>query len=75
MTQAKSLKVYSEKYQPKLKTIISAKNFHINKKNNVCYLPLYLASEIIHEDVISNKIVFNCVISENVNEEQHFGVN
>ncbi|MCK4799168.1 MAG: DUF4143 domain-containing protein [Spirochaetes bacterium] len=46
VTQAKSLKVFSLKYNPKVKIIFSANNLSIDK-NNCCYkLPIYLASKI-----------------------------
>jgi hypothetical protein len=45
ITQAKSLKVFSEKYHPDYRTIISAKNLHVDTKNNVHRYPLYFASK------------------------------
>ena len=42
VTQAKSLKVFSEKYPPPFRTVMSAKNLHIDPE---CHrYPLYLAS-------------------------------
>ena len=46
VTQAKSLKVYAEKYSPKTQIILSAKNFSANKKSGIYHVPLYLASRI-----------------------------
>jgi len=45
VTQAKSLKVFSEKYNPPYRTIMSAKNLHVDTKNNVHRYPLYFASK------------------------------
>ena len=45
ITQAKSLKVFSQKYHPPYRTIMSAKNLHIDTKNNVHRYPLYFASQ------------------------------
>ena len=43
VTQAKSLKVFAEKYHPVYRTIMSAKKFKIDAKNRVHHYPLYLA--------------------------------
>ncbi|OGT29720.1 MAG: hypothetical protein A3E87_08710 [Gammaproteobacteria bacterium RIFCSPHIGHO2_12_FULL_35_23] len=43
VTQAKSLKVFNDKYHPPYRTIFSAKNLLIDKKNLIHYYPLYLA--------------------------------
>ena len=44
VTQSKSLKVFSQKYNPKYRTIISANNIFFDKVNNIHRYPLYLAS-------------------------------
>ena len=44
ITQAKSLKVFNERYKPKYKTIMSAKNLKIDIQNKTHNYPLYLAS-------------------------------
>lgn len=44
VTQAKSLKVFAEKYKPEFRTIMSAKNLHIDQINKVHNIPIYLAS-------------------------------
>jgi len=43
VTQAKSLKVFAKKYNPKYRTIMSAKGLQIDTKNKVHHYPLYLA--------------------------------
>jgi len=43
VTQAKSLKVFAEKYSPPFRTIMSARNLNIDNTNHVHHLPLYLA--------------------------------
>ena len=43
-TQTKSLKVFTEKYNPEYRTIMSARNFLADKINKVYKCPLYLAS-------------------------------
>ncbi|MCP4690791.1 MAG: ATP-binding protein [Desulfobacterales bacterium] len=44
VTQAKSLKVYAEKYNPEYRTVLSARNMRIDHENRVHHYPLYLAS-------------------------------
>ncbi|MFC1617131.1 ATP-binding protein [Candidatus Margulisiibacteriota bacterium] len=44
VTQAKSLKVFANKYQIPYRTIMSAKNKHVDTKNKVYHYPLYLAA-------------------------------
>ncbi len=44
VTQAKSLKVFAEKYNPIYRTILSARNLKIDRKNRIHHYPLYLAS-------------------------------
>ena len=44
VTQAKSLKVFAAKYHPEFRTIMSAKNLHIDSINKVHHYPIYLAS-------------------------------
>ena len=43
VTQAKSLKVYTKKYTPPFRTVMSAKNISIKDNGLYCGLPLYLA--------------------------------
>jgi len=43
VTQAKSLKVFAQKYEPPYRTILSAKNLRIDHKNKLHAYPLYLA--------------------------------
>jgi len=43
VTQAKSLKVFAEKYKPWFRTIMSARNMNIDRVNRVHHYPLYLA--------------------------------
>jgi len=50
VTQAKSLKVFSQKYKPPYRTIMSAKNIHIDAKNRIHHHPLYLASKFPFKD-------------------------
>jgi hypothetical protein len=45
VTQAKSLKVFSQKYNPPYRTIMSAANISIDKRNRAHRYPLYLAAE------------------------------
>jgi len=54
VTQAKSLKVFAQKYHPKYRTIFSAKNLFFDPVNKVYRYPLYLASRFQVEDI--NKI-------------------
>ena len=44
VTQAKSLKVFSDKYNPPYRTVMSAKNLNIDHKNRIHHYPLYLAA-------------------------------
>ncbi len=44
VTQAKSLKVFVQKYSPDFRTIISAKNLKIDHENKIHQYPLYLAA-------------------------------
>jgi predicted AAA+ superfamily ATPase len=46
VTQAKSLKIFSEKYNPKFRTIMSANNINIDKTNRVYKIPIYLAGSV-----------------------------
>ncbi|KPA11796.1 ATPase AAA [Candidatus Magnetomorum sp. HK-1] len=48
VTQAKSMKVFNEKYQPKYMTIMSAKNLKFNPNNNIHYFPLYMTAQYIN---------------------------
>jgi len=43
VTQSKSLKVFSEKYTPPFRTIMSANKLHFDSKNKIHRYPLYLA--------------------------------
>lgn len=43
VTQAKSLKVFALKYTPEYRTIMSARNLHIDRSNKIHHYPLYLA--------------------------------
>jgi len=43
ITQAKSLKIYAEKYHPEYTTIMSARNLTINSRKKIHRYPLYLA--------------------------------
>lgn len=43
VTQAKSLKVFAEKYAPEYRTIMSGRNLNIDRINKVYHYPLYLA--------------------------------
>ena len=49
-TQAKSLRVYAEKYHPPYRTIMSANNLSIDKENGVHRYPLYLADRFPLKD-------------------------
>jgi len=44
VTQAKSLKVFAQKYSPEYRTIFSANNLFIDSVNKIYRYPLYLAS-------------------------------
>ena len=44
VTQAKSLKVFAQKYSPRYRTIMSARSLNIDRSNKVHHYPLYLAS-------------------------------
>lgn len=46
-TQAKSLKSYINRYNPKYSVILSAKNYHIDESKQINYYPLYLSSKSI----------------------------
>jgi len=43
-TQAKSLKVFAEKYNPKYRSIMSARNLNIDHENSIHRYPLYIAA-------------------------------
>jgi len=45
VTQAKSLKVFAQKYNPTYRTIMSARNLKIDTKNRIHHYPLYLAAQ------------------------------
>lgn len=45
VTQAKSLRVYAQKYHPIYATIMSAKNIYIDVARHIHYYPLYLAAQ------------------------------
>jgi len=45
-TQSKSLAVFSQKYNPPLKIILSANNFSVNAGGRLIKMPLYLSSKI-----------------------------
>ncbi len=44
ITQAKSLKVFADRYKPKYRTVMSANRFVIDRANRIHRYPLYLAS-------------------------------
>ncbi|MCP4752120.1 MAG: ATP-binding protein [Proteobacteria bacterium] len=44
VTQTKSLKVFAEKYRPSYRTVMSANNLYLDRKNKVHRYPLYFAS-------------------------------
>ncbi len=44
VTQAKSLKVFAEKYNPNYRTVMSGRNFKVDPENKIHNYPLYLAS-------------------------------
>ena len=44
VTQAKSLKIFAQKYDPPFRTIMSAKNLCIDPINKIHHYPIYLAS-------------------------------
>jgi len=46
VTQAKSLKVFAEKYRPSGRVILSAKNFSWDKPHGIFHIPLYLANRL-----------------------------
>ena len=46
ITQAKSLKVFVEKYQPKQRITLSAKNFSVDRAKGAYHVPLYLAARL-----------------------------
>ena len=43
VTQAKSLRVFAQKYRPAYRVIMSAKPMHIDRKHKIHHYPLYLA--------------------------------
>ncbi len=51
VTQAKSLKIFAQKYHPKYRTIFSANNLSLDSVNKVHRYPLYLVSNFQAEDV------------------------
>lgn len=46
ITQAKSLKVFAEKYHPELQVTLSAKNFSVDRAKGKFHIPLYLAARL-----------------------------
>lgn len=46
VTQAKSIKVFAEKYNPPYRIILSGRNYRIDHKNKVHFYPLYFAGKI-----------------------------
>jgi predicted AAA+ superfamily ATPase len=46
ITQAKSLKVYAEKYKPNLRVTLCAKNFSVDRDKGAYHIPLYLAARL-----------------------------
>ena len=50
VTQAKSIKVFAQKYHPKYRAIFSANNLSLDSINKVHRYPLYLASRFQAED-------------------------
>lgn len=46
VTQAKSLKVFAEKYRPEQRVTLSAKNFSRNRETGTYQVPLYLAGRL-----------------------------
>jgi uncharacterized protein len=49
VTQAKSLRIFAKKYEPRYRTILSANNLFIDKVNKVRRYPLYLAHRFQEE--------------------------
>lgn len=47
ITQAKSLKVFDNKYHPEYKIIMSANNLKMNNQNQTLYCPLYNAYQLV----------------------------
>ena len=47
VTQAKSLKVFTLKYNPPYRTVMSAKKLKIDHKNRIHHYPLYLAARFL----------------------------
>ncbi len=43
VARAKSLKVFEDKYHPKYRVVMSAKNLHTDVESKFQYMPLYLA--------------------------------
>jgi predicted AAA+ superfamily ATPase len=52
VTQAKSIKVFQQKYKSPYRVIISAKPLQIDHQNGVHYYPLYLCSRVLIDDAI-----------------------
>ncbi|MBX9586235.1 MAG: AAA family ATPase [Gammaproteobacteria bacterium] len=52
VTQAKSLRVYNDKYQPNYRVIMSGKTLTIDNNTNVHNYPLYLAAQFPLKDII-----------------------
>jgi hypothetical protein len=50
-TQAKSLKVFAEKYTPKYRSIMSARNLNIDHENSIHHYPLYIAAHFPLSDL------------------------
>jgi len=46
VTQSKSLGEFARKYGPPSRTILSANNASVDRKNRICRIPLYLASRL-----------------------------
>lgn len=46
VTQAKSLKVFAEKYKPPYRIVLSGKPFQMDYEHKIQFLPLYLAGKI-----------------------------
>ncbi len=46
ITQAKSLKVFVEKYHPEKRVTLSAKNFSVDRAKGAYHVPLYLAARL-----------------------------
>ncbi len=46
ITQAKSLRVYNQRYKPKRRVILSAKNIQLQQNNELLMLPIYMAAQL-----------------------------